>query len=178
MFHFGILLLPTVFFICCPYWLKAWPLIICCGDVVFFLIESACQARLSFQEAELSEFELSLGLLFSRSLSLDRLKPVQTYSSSDDTGNVNAVNMTNVNLLEETFRQSLCLQSNEDDKDYIFCCVMSSVLTEPIKLVIFFLTGYYIKYWCMAYCVIHSIYSLIPSEYVKHDLWKDIYKIR
>jgi len=74
--------------------------------------------------------------------------------------------MTNVNLLEETFRQSLCLQSNEDDKDYIFCCVMSSVLTD-IKLVIFFLTGYFIKHWCMAYCIIHSIYSLTPSEYVK-----------
>lgn len=53
---------------------------------------------------------------------------------------------------------------------------MSSVLTEPIKLVILFLT--YTKYWCMAYCIIHSIYSLIPSEYVKHDVWKDIYKIR
>lgn len=90
---------------------------------------------------------------------------MQTYSSSDDTGNVNAVNMTNVNLLEETFRQSLCLQLNEDAKDYIFsCCVMSSVLTEPIKLVIFFLTGYFIKYWCTAYCIMYILYSTYRTK--------------
>lgn len=84
---------------------------------------------------------------------------MQTYSFSDDTGNVNAVNMTNVNLLEETFRRILCLQSDEDDKDYKFSClVLSSVLPTAKTFFIFWLL-------LIAYC---TIYTQLPTEYVKH----------
>lgn len=89
---------------------------------------------------------------------------MQTYSFSDDTGNVNAVNMTNVNLLEETFRRSLCLQSDEDDKDYIQ--LLGIVICPACSKE----TGYFlVNILNTAYCILCNIY---PTSYrIWETLW-------